>query len=203
MTKKIFVVITASTVFLSGALHAEKSELYAGLDLFMATNHFKKEISGSADHTRETNVDSSGFKLKFGTLQNYGLRFQGYFQYEKFEESLPDSNNDSEVEVGLDLIKGFEVSEEFIPFVQGGVGYGWMQVDDEYYDDSDTIEQINLKVGVGLIYKITPEIEANLGIDLNLRRWSDIEYRTDTNYYYKSETSDSGPRYYIGANYQF
>lgn len=203
MTHKLITVAAASAVFVISALHAEKSELYVGLDLFMAANHFNTDVSGSIDKTDTMRVDSSGFKLKFGTLQNYGLRFQGYFQYEQFEDPLFDPYNDGAVEVGLDLIKGFDVSEAFIAFVQGGVGYGWMQMDNDDYADKEIMEQINLKVGVGLIYKITPEIEANLGIDLNLRRWSDIEYRTATNHYYKSETSDSGPRYYIGANYQF
>ena len=198
MHKILPTILFFSTLMVNHTLANDTSGLYIGVDLFKSSNKMTyKENSTQVDGPDR---DSDGFKIKFGTQLDDGWRFQGYFLHEQYNASFIDYADNTLNELGLDLIKGFEVTPEFIPFIQAGFGYGWMDVNG--YNE-DTIAEINLKLGAGMMYKITPQFEAIIGIDLQGKAWQDyVEYTfltTSTTH----ETSERSVRYYLGANFHF
>ena len=171
---------------------AEESELYVGLDVFASSNTFTLEANGVSV---DADNDSDGFKLKFGSTLNEGWRVQGYYQRETYDETLYDNKNDVLGEIGVDVIKGFEVTPEFSPFIQAGIGYGWMDI--EGYSD-DTANEVSLKLGAGVMYKFTPMFEAIAGVDFQYRNWSNL-----TALGTEIEIDEKSTKLYIGANIHF
>jgi len=199
--KKSAAFIVAALSMLSINSWAASSDLYVGVDIFGSKNDFDVEVSGTAYGSGSFDDDSEGLKLKFGALLVNDWRLQGYLQSEKFDDPIFDNTNDHLVEVGLDLIKEFVVSPQFSPFIQGGIGYGVMDLDSHYYSD-DSIGELNLKLGLGAMFRVTPAVELLAGLDFQWRRWDDIEYY-DGYDYLKIETKDSSQRYYVGVNFLF
>ena len=168
------------------------SELYIGLDLLKSSNTFDVNIPGFGSGS--TDIDSSAFKLKFGSTTNDGWRVQGYFAHETYDEPLFDPINDEMNGLGVDIIKGFEITPEFTPFIQGGIGFGWMDLEPGYYSE-ESISQSSIKVGAGLMYKFVPEVEALIGIDFQYRAWQEIDFGGAT-----METSEKSTQLYAGLN---
>jgi len=191
MTKMLLASLALTTLFSTQAL-AEGSDLYVGFDIIQNSHTFTFEGNGNSS---DADLDSSGFKLKIGTVSDNGWRFQGYFENITYEETLFDNTHDSLSEIGFDVIKGFEITPEFTPFLQGGLGYGWIDVDG-YSEDS--IAEFNLKIGVGVAYKIIPAFELIAGADLQFRSWQDIEVIGTI-----IETSESTTKLYVGGNFHF
>ncbi len=173
---------------------AEESDLYVGLDIVGSSNTFTRKVGNVSV---DADNDSSGFKLKFGTVQNEGWRVQGYYLHETYDKPVFLLDNESDVlnEFGLDIIKGFEVTPKFSPFIQAGLGFGSMKV--QGYDRSSANE-VSFKLGAGLMYKVTPAFELLAGIDFQGRSWSDIIVGPVT-----LETSESSSKLYLGANLHF
>ena len=190
--KTITICALLSVCLLTSQANAQESGLYVGLDVFGSGNTFTYEVAGSST---DVDNDSSGFKLKFGAVSNDGWRVQGYWQNETYDRPFYDNKNDVLNEIGVDIIKGFEVTPEFCPFVQIGLGYGWMNV--ENYNE-DTANEVSLKIGGGMMYKFTPAFEGILGIDLQHRAWSDrVVLGIPIN------ISENSSKVYIGANIHF
>lgn len=189
--KKILIgaVITAS--FLTTQTIA--SDMYVGLDTIGSGNTFTVDVnslgSGNADD------DSKAFKLKVGSVSNNGWRYQGYYLRETYDTAIFDASNDVLNEVGLDIIKGFKVTPEFSPFIQAGLGLGWMNVVG-YSEDS--IRAYSLKVGGGAMYKVVPQVELVAGVDFQYRGWQDINAGS-----YTISTSEKSTKLYAGINYHF
>lgn len=197
--KKIIKVAIVSLSLLSAQLlsaensqSSESSEMYVGLNIEGSSNSFSaNRSSGNWDD----NPHSNGLKLKLGTLSNDGWRVQGYFLYERYDKSLFDDSHDVLHELGVDVIKGFETTPEFSPFIQAGLGYGWMNVNGH---TDNSISELSLKFGGGVMYKVAPEFELLAGLDLQFRKWEDIESST-----YTLSVKENSTRLYIGANYHF
>ena len=190
--KKIIIGALLGASLVSMNAMAEESGLYVGLDAFTSSNTFTLEALGAS---ADVDNDSDGFKLKFGSTLNEGWRVQGYFQHETYDETLYDDKNDALNEIGVDVIKGFEVTPEFSPFIQVGLGYGWMDV--EGYSES-TANEVSLKLGAGVMYKITPTFEVIAGIDFQHRTWSELQVGTVT-----IDITEKSTKPYIGANFHF
>lgn len=171
---------------------AEDSQFYAGLDVFTSSNTFTLEANGVSV---DADDDSDGFKLKFGAALDEGWRVQGYYQHETYDLPIYDSTNDKLSEIGVDVIKGFEVTPEFSPFIQAGLGYGWMDV--EGYSD-DTANEVSLKVGAGVMYKFAPTFEAIAGVDFQYRNWSNLTVLGT-----EIEIDETSTKFYVGANIHF
>jgi len=184
-------VLLGTALLCTNAL-AEEAQMYVGLDLIASNNTLTTEI-GTLETEREN--DSDGFKLKFGALLDDGWRLQGYYLNETYDRAVIDGKNDSLNEVGLDLIKGFEVTPKFSPFLQAGIGYGWMDINGY---DKDSINSVSLKIGAGVMYKITQTFEVIAGLDLQARGWEDIAFLTTT-----IKTSETSSKLYLGANIHF
>lgn len=187
-----FVLTMLLATFFTSSLMAEKSGLYAGLDLLSSSNTFT-EKTGNVSYERD--VSSRGFKIKFGTVSEEGWRFQGYFLHEKYEKPYFDTTNDKLNEIGFDVIKGFEVTPKFSPFIQAGLGFGEMKTQRQ---DVDSVSEISFKLGAGLIYKITQAFELLFGLDIQGRAWEDIAVGTTTH-----EFSETSTKLYVGANFHF
>lgn len=191
--KKLIAATLMATSLLSTQALAEGSGLYVGVDVTQNSNTFTFEASngGSVD----ADLDSGGFKLKIGTVSDNGWRFQGYYENTTYDETLFDASHDTLNEIGFDVIKGFEITPEFTPFIQVGLGYGWMEVDG-YSEES--INEFSLKAGAGLMYKIVPAFELVAGVDFQYRGWQDIESYSTT-----VSISESTTKLYAGANFHF
>lgn len=169
------------------------ADMYVGLDMLSSGNTFSVDVSGFG--STEVDIDSKAFKLKVGTESNNGWRYQGYYLRETYDQTLFDASNDVLNEVGLDIIKGFEVTPEFSPFIQAGFGFGWMDVVG-YTEDS--IKEYSLKIGAGVMYKVIPQVELIVGVDLQHRAWQDIQAGTLT-----QSTTEKSTKLYAGINYHF
>jgi hypothetical protein len=194
--KKPAAFILAALGTLSVNSWAGPSDLYVGLDVFGSNNDFHLDYAGISDNYT---TDGSGFKVKLGVLLQNDLRLQGYLLSEKFDDSPFLGSNERLGEIGLDLIKEFIISPSLSPFIQGGVGFGGMDLDSYYYSD-DSVGEVNLKVGLGLMVRVTPVLELLGGLDFQWRQWGDVtEY--DPGYgYYTLETEDDSRRFRQSKN---
>ncbi|WP_345989214.1 hypothetical protein WCX18_02300 [Sulfurimonas sp. HSL1-2] len=183
---------------LSANAWAQRADLYFGLNLFGSENKFDFEANGY--HERPS-IGSKGFALKFGAVLYDGWRLQGYLLGELFDEPLFDYSNDELYELGLDVMKTFETYSALMPFIQAGIGSGSMRLDSYYYPDDDRINELSLKIGAGLIFRIAPQLELMGGVDFQWRTWQDITYYTPS--YTKLSTDDNSVRYYGGINFLF
>lgn len=193
MKKIVMGVLVGASLLTTSAL-AQESGLYVGLDLSTSSNTFTLK-NASTGATADFDDDSDGFKLKFGAAGSDGWRVQGYYQHETYDETIFDNKNDVLNEIGIEIIKGFEVTPEFSPFIQVGVGTGWMDV--EGYSDN-TMNSVSVKIGGGVMYKITPSFEAIAGVDFQARKWQDVQVGFTT-----IETTEGSTKLYIGANFHF
>ncbi len=194
--KKIYLSSLVTSLLMFSNAHA--GNFYTGLDLISSANTFT--VSAAIyNYTVATDIDddSQGFKLKFGVQGSEGWRIQGYLLKETYDTPVFDATNDELVEIGVDVIKGFEITPEFSPFVQIGLGVGAMDVNAQYYTD-DSISAVSFKLGAGVMYDITKEIELIAGVDFQQRRWQDIVYNSVT-----VEIEEASTKAYVGLNYHF
>jgi len=178
----------------------QNTRLYVGLDVFKGETNYDITIEGDSG---DIDLDQDGFRLKFGAELENNWRLQGYFKSEDVE--LFDENVYG---IGIDLVKAFQATEKFYPFIQAGVGLDWSELKDEQgvvYSD-DELSALALKFGVGATYKITNSIEVLGGIDWQYRTWDDIdvvEFYYPFVYEYTVETEDTSQTMYLGLNVFF
>ncbi|WP_294962965.1 outer membrane beta-barrel protein [Sulfurimonas sp.] len=192
--KKIIIGALLGCSLLSTQVFAESKNVYIGLDVTKSSNEFSTDKGGySGSVTKDS--DSSAFKLKVGRLLEDNWRAQVYYLQETYDDAMFDSTNESLSEVGFDVIKEYELSDVLFPFAQVGIGYGWMDIDGY---SSSSINEVNGKFGVGLIFKVAPAFEIITGADAQYKKWSDREIGSAT-----IKTTESSTKFYIGANYHF
>ena len=188
--KKIIMGAALAASLLSTQVSAD---MYVGIDMLSSKNTFTADAnrlgSASADD------DSKAFKLKIGSANSDGWRFQGYYLRETYDIPVFDSSNDVLNEFGFDVIKGFEVTPEFSPFLQAGIGIGSMSVNG--YSESSIMEY-SLKIGAGVMYKVISNLELIAGVDLQHRGWQDIQVGTVT-----VSITEKSTKLYAGINYHF
>ncbi len=192
--KKILVGALLGCSLLSTQVLAENKNMYIGLDYSKNNNTLSADLTNGY-YINDSANDSSGFKLKIGMISESGWRFQGYYQRETYDKTIFDSSNNQLSEFGLDIIKSFEVTPEFYPFIQAGLGYGTMDVNGY---TSSSISSVSFKVGAGVIYKIVPAFEIMAGLDFQARSWQEIKY---TNY--DAAVTEKSTKLYLGANFLF
>jgi len=183
---------------LTGAPASAQSDLYLGVDLLSSSNSF--DVYDSGYPTSDVSNSSKAFKIKLGFQGYDGWRMQGYYLYENFDEPLFDDRNDELSEIGVDFIKAFGAGPGISPFIQFGLGVGWMDLAPSYYYE-DSIGEYSAKIGAGVIFWLSPAIDLVAGIDLQQRWWEDINYYDGSDQYV--ETDDTSARAYIGLNIYF
>ena len=190
---------------------AALADVYVGVEYGAASNKTETTFSTSSLESGKIDNDYSDVKLKVGLGEDGGVKFQATLSMIEFDKATFDDTNKEYVEVGFDLIKEFEVTPQFYPFIKGGMGVGAMDV--EGYNESK-MYAVSLNLGAGVSYKAVEHVYLVAGLDYVYRKYQDIEY-TRTTYYsgsyfsyfssstYTRETSDSGIKPYIGVNFQF
>ena len=101
------------------------------------------------------------------------------------------------IEIGVEAMKQFKVHEKVYPFLKFGLGIANM--DTNSLIEESSISAVSLTLGAGVDFKVTENISILGGLDYNYKKWQDAEdYWGNT-----TSTSDSGTRFYVGANYRF
>jgi len=206
MLKKIsfvIVLVLSSSLF---AQEVEKSDFYFGLDVFSGKTAYERTHSGfnaASQVDIDKDYDQDGFRLKFGAVLNDGWRVQGYLQGEDLENF-----DNNVIGIGVDVIKGFEVTPKFQPFLLGGIGVHTTELEDKngvIYDD-DYVSAFSLKLGLGAMYQFNETFELVGGFDWQFRSWSDMDAITINNGQveaYTIEQEDISKTVYLGINIHF
>ncbi|NRB37257.1 MAG: outer membrane beta-barrel protein [Pseudomonadales bacterium] len=196
MHKIIAIIAISSSFFTMPVFSQDVEELQAlsgkkiaiGLNLFTSTNSV--DIGSSVDN------DSNGLALNVAYLLAENWRVQGYYQYESYENSIyAGGDNDRLNELGVNLIRVFDIGAKFSPFAQAGLGYGWMDLE---ANTESSANATSLKLGIGVIYQFIPSFEAVAGLDLQYRDWTDVQIGFDD-----LEADETSSKLYLGANFIF
>lgn len=194
VNNKILLSLLVSSMLSSVAI---AEDVYVGIDYGFVSNETEKDI-GSTSFKGDNDYKDLKFKVGYGTDGDF--KGQVSLSFISFDEAVFDGENSDLIEIGFDVIKEFEVTKEFYPFLKAGVGYGFMDV--EGYTE-DSIYEVYFNVGAGVSYKATDNLYLIGGVDYVGRKWQDIEVQTG---WYATETistTDSGFKPYIGLNYKF
>lgn len=183
---------------LAGALMAESS-FYVGFDLGKANNtdkHTTKDISLKNDNSY------SDSKIKLGIQADETTDFQFTFSKMTYDDAVLRASTGSKLyEIGLDVIKKFEVTSSLSPFIKLGVGYGKMDTLSSSYGD---VHELSTNVGIGLSYKLIEHVYAIAGVDYIYRHWNDISInQTPPATSVTEQTRGSAIKPYFGLNYKF
>ena len=184
--------------FLTGALMAESS-FYVGLDFGKADNTDKHT---SEDISLKNENSYSDSKIKLGIQADGTTDFQLTFSKISYDEGVLRGSTGSELyEVGLDIIKEFEVTSSLSPFIKLGVGYGKMDTQSSAYGN---VNEFSTNVGIGLSYKLIEHIYVLAGVDYIYRHWNDISInQVPPASSITEETRGSAIKPYVGLNYKF
>lgn len=169
-----------------------KKSVYIGADVLTSINSLSQDDFGNES---KSNVNSSAFKVKVGLAYDNGWRFQGYFLSEEYSKALFDTSQRVLNELGIDVIKSFEITPKFAPFIQSGLGYGLMSVSG-YSEES--IASIGMNIGTGITYKMTKKIELLVGVNLEYRMWEDILFGSAV-----VQTNQTAMKIHAGMNFHF
>ena len=194
MNKVIAIIVMGSSLFTSAVFSQDiekkqsDKKIAVGINLFSGFNEI--DSNSSVDN------DSSSVKLNVAYLFSDDWRVQGYFQHEKYNDSVyTGGENDSLNELGIDVIRSFDTGSKFLPFVQLGLGIGQMDLEG---NTQSSATATSIKLGAGIIYKFIPSFEAVAGLDVQYRDWTDIQIGYES--YSVDETSS---QLYLGANFLF
>lgn len=196
MKNKILLSLIASCMISDAAM----ADMFVGVEYGMAIN--ETTIEDDYDSFKGDN-DYNDIKFKFGAGSDGGFKGQVTLSLISFDETVFDDENSDLIEIGMDVIKEFEVTKNFYPFLKIGMGVGSMDV--EGYEDSSILE-VSFNVGAGVSYKAIENLYILGGVDYIGRKWQDIEYKTCSRYFCSTNTivtTDSGFKPYIGLNYKF
>lgn len=202
MKKLVTAGIVASALLLTNA--SADTKWYAGVELGMASNTIKAENSSGGSDDFDNDYKDLKFVVGKGTGDNWYTQL--YLSKVTFDDGVCYSTNgvtadfcfdDKMMEIGVEVMKKFEVSNNLLPFVKFGLGVG--SRDAEGLDES-SISSVGLAIGAGLDFKVNESISLLGGIDFGYRKYQDVEYFGGL---YTVETSETYQKLYIGANYRF
>lgn len=182
----------------AGVLMAESS-FYIGLDVGKADNrdkHTSEKISLKNDNTY------SESKIKLGIQADGTTDFQLTFSKISYDNGVLRGSTGTELyEIGIDVIKEFELTSSLSPYIKLGIGYGYMDTQSSTYGD---VNEFSTNIGAGLSYKLVEHIYALAGVDYVYRHWNDVSIKqTPPATSITEETRGSAIKPYIGFNYKF
>ena len=205
MKKLVTAGIVASTLLLTNA--SADTKWYAGVELGSASNTIKAENSSGGNSDFDNDYKDLKFVVGKGTGDNWYTQL--YLSKVTFDDGVCYTTNgvtadfcfdDEMMEIGVEVMKKFEVSNNLLPFVKFGLGVG--SRDAEGLDES-SISSVGLAIGAGLDFKVNESISLLGGIDFGYRKYQDIEVTSSWWNSYTVETSETYQKLYIGANYRF
>ena len=160
-------------------------------DNFVVMNKSTSTVVLSSDTTSTYNFNYSSIKLGYETDGNW-----------KYQVKASQINFGGKTlnEIGFDILKEFEMTRDFFPYVKIGAGYGWRKAATDW--DPSPLHESSLEAGLGISYKMLQHISLNLGVDYVYRNWDDAY--SNGSVYYKTERIDENIlRSYIGIEYLF
>ena len=193
MKKLVTAGIVASTLLLTNA--SADTKWYAGVELGSASNTTEHELDGFAASDVDNNYKDIKFVVGKGTGDDWYTQL--YLSKITYDKGHWFSKDDKALEIGFETMKQFKVHEKVYPFLKFGLGIANMDTGQTKIVDS-LISAVSLTLGAGVDFKVTENISILGGLDYNYKSWQDAEDGTDT-----ISTSDSGTRFYVGANYRF
>lgn len=203
MKKLVTAGIVASALLLTNA--SADTKWYAGLEVGSASNTIEGEKSSGGSSDFDNDYKDLKFVVGKGTGDNWytqlylsKITFDTGVYYGTKSKTIF-SFDDEMMEIGVEAIKKFEVSNNLLPFIKFGLGVG--SRDAEGLDES-SIKSVGLAIGAGLDFKVNESISLLGGIDFGYRKYQDIEVTSGWSSY-TLETSETYQKLYIGANYRF
>ncbi len=163
------------------------ADIYVGAEYGVISGTNTYSMDGHPD--TEYDYDATSLKFKVGAGSDGGVKFHAYYAM------INNDDSDDISEVGVELIKEFEVSDSFYPYIKFGLGYGWM---DYVSAEEDTINEISYGIGVGLSFKVADSLYIIGGIDYSGRVWQEIEFSGGD-----LTTTSSELTPYAGLNFAF
>lgn len=196
MKKLVTAGIVASALLLTNA--SADTKWYAGFEVGSASNTTEVEIESlfGGTHSAEGDNNYKDFKFVVGKGTGDDWYTQLYLSKITYDEGQWFSDDDEALEIGVESMKQFKVHEKVYPFLKFGLGIASMDTNSLVEDSS--ISAVSLTLGAGADFKVTENISILGGLDYNYKKWQDAESLHDT-----VSTSDSGTRFYVGANYRF
>ncbi|AXX85756.1 outer membrane protein [Aliarcobacter skirrowii] len=195
MKKLVTAGIVASTLLLTNA--SADTKWYAGVELGSASNKEKAEDSYGDSITWDNNYKDIKFVVGKGTGDDWYTQL--YLSKITYDEIHWFSKDEDAIEIGVEAMKQFKVHEKVYPFLKFGLGIANMDTNQNIIVDS-SISAVSLTLGAGVDFKVTENISILGGLDYNYKKWQDVE---EVGTSYSIETTDSGTRFYVGANYRF
>ncbi|AZL54809.1 porin family protein [Aliarcobacter skirrowii] len=197
MKKLVTAGIVASTLLLTNA--SADTKWYAGVELGSASNTTEREDEGYGI-SLSGDVDNNYKDIKFVVGKGTGDDWytQLYLSKITYDEIHWFSKNEDAIEIGVETMKQFKVHEKVYPFLKFGLGIANM--DTNAWIEESSISAVSLTLGAGVDFKVTENISILGGLDYNYKKWQDVEWLGGN---FTTSTSDSGTRFYVGANYRF
>ncbi|MDX3959021.1 outer membrane beta-barrel protein [Aliarcobacter skirrowii] len=195
MKKLVTAGIVASALLLTNA--SADTKWYAGVEVGSASNKEKAEDSYGDSITWDNNYKDIKFVVGKGTGDDWYTQL--YLSKITYDEIHWFSKDEDAIEIGVEVMKQFKVHEKVYPFLKFGLGVANMDTNQDIIVDS-SISAVALTLGAGVDFKVTENISILGGLDYNYKKWQDVE---EVGTSYSIETTDSGTRFYVGANYRF
>lgn len=196
MKKLVTAGIVASALLLTNA--SADTKWYAGVELGSASNTTEVEVEVfGASTSADADNNYKDFKIVVGKGTGDDWYTQLYLSKITYDEGQWFSDDDKATEFGIETMKQFKVHEKAYPFLKFGLGIASMDTNSLVEDSS--ISAVSLTLGAGVDFKVTENISILGGLDYNYKQWQDLEDRWGNTI----STSDSGTRFYVGANYRF
>ena len=152
-------------------------------------------------------------KVGFGNplkLSGYGYYSRGDATVDDLPKDIPfvDSITETWNELGFGMKYGFPIAsvEGLAPFVRGGFGLTWSELDNAegIIYDQDYLFGWNVKVGGGISYLLARHFQFLTGVEYIYRRWQDMEfYYLNSSRSYTHKQKDRGAKLFIGLNFVF
>ena len=175
---------------ITSALIAGDNYSYMGVDIGNANNRHTASISG---YSINGDNDYNEFRIKFGSGEDGGAKFQIVFNKIDYNSGIYDNTNNSLYEIGFDFIKEFEATSIVFPFLKIGISMRGMDTD---YTADGNVREMSLSIGAGLSCKATDKTYMLIGVDQVWRKWSDVFVGPGT-----LKIRDRVLKAYVGINY--
>ncbi|HEX5329075.1 outer membrane beta-barrel protein [Sulfuricurvum sp.] len=181
------------SLLLACGLMASETGFYVGIDVGKANNSDKSTAEGT--NFKYSN-DYKDIKLKLGLEADEVTNIQLTYTRITYDNGVfYGSTGTTLQEVGIDLIKEFEVTSSIFPFLKIGLGYGKM---DSEHSVMGSVNEMSSNIGAGLSVKLIDHVSAHVGADYVYRHWNNV---SDGSFVY--ETRGSAIKPYVGLNFEF
>ncbi len=173
--------------FLYLSLFAEAAG-YIGLSVEDSTEFF---VLG--DRTIDASTPQYKIKAGYGDIGGYAV--EAAFSYMDYATDVFSVNDGAALMLDITLYKGWDVGNNFYPYLDVGIGMGDMKVQRQL-EESLTFSSFNF--GAGIRYVMNETYDFDVGLNYKLRSWQTISLVSD-----EIDVTSHLVNPYIGINYHF